>query len=219
MGFTRVVKEHKEINKVYKYLKILHGKGRHIVCAYCLPGLMPTDEGYEKYGAGRKLLYLMREANIINRVFFVARYYGDTNLGGVRFQGYKEAMTNALLNDPHNTITGEQDIIDNTRGGRYLSNFRQSDGGGSRGAVRGGSYAGRGRGISPRVREDHLQPQRQQRLQPSEQEWQEYLKQRFSDETLRKLTQIQEAENYQAHVLAPKTVTNVVAELDEEVSF
>ena len=140
-GYTRAVSTHQEIRNAYCLLKMVHGSARHIVCIYRLPGVLPTDEGYEDDGeffAGRKLLRLMENAQIQNRVFFVVRYYRGCHIGKARYQGYREAIEAALLGDSANQVTGQIDSFKN-------GTFSQSSTRGGRGGHNSG-YSGTGQG-------------------------------------------------------------------------
>ena len=58
----------------------------------------------EEYGAGKKLLDLLREAEIFYRVVYVVRYYGGTHLNNDRFVAYKEAAVSAINHYSLNTV-------------------------------------------------------------------------------------------------------------------
>ena len=215
IGYTRAVSNHSDVNLAYRYMRTIHGKARHIVCVYRLPGILPTDEGYDdddEFGAGRKLLYVMRNSDMYNRAFFIVRYYGGTNLGPTRFQGYKEAMMNALVSNPRNMVSG---IIDSFEFNYRLKTNMERP-------VQGRGRGGQTRGTSPRIREDHLKDQKKSREAPTEEEWQGYLKNRYSESTYNKIMQLQDADVYQRTVLAPTSVEKVSmypGDMDSEVSF
>ena len=74
IGYTKAVKDHEEIHKAYKHLRLLHGSARHIICVYRIAGNHPTCEDYDdddEFSAGRHMLSAMVRNNIMNRVFFV----------------------------------------------------------------------------------------------------------------------------------------------------
>ena len=235
IGYTRATNSFEEINDAYCHMKILHGAARHIVSVYRLAGDHPTMEGYtddDEHGAGRKLLNAMRAAQIVNRVFFVARYYGGTNLGGIRFQGYREALESALIHQPVNEVTGKVDSMVTKaplgmrgRGyNRHQRRSRYSYGGRQHRYNNRGTYGTSGnyeynrtnRGLSPREPDTYWTRQKETRG-PTEEEWQQYMESRFSKQTIGKLQQIQEAENYQQQVLTSNQA--MAPEQDSEVTF
>ena len=210
-GFTRAIGSHYEIRMAYNYLKYKYGNARHIVCAYRLPGILPTDEGYEdddEYGSGRKLLAVMRNAHVVNRVFFVIRFYGGSHIGAMRFQGYREAMESALLHNAFNTVTKMVDTLDSKEEDEYENSRPGYSARGGRGY----------RGHSPRNRDDRFYDSKKRRNRPTEQEWQEFMKEKFSAETLEKIKNMEEAEMYQKQVLTVPTKPVLVDE-DGEIQF
>ena len=58
----------------------------------------------EEWGAGRRLLDMLSDAEIFYRVVFVVRYYGGENLYNERFTAYVEAAQSAINHHPLNTV-------------------------------------------------------------------------------------------------------------------
>ena len=61
----------------------------------------------KEYGAGRKLLLLLRNHNITNKFVCVTRWYGGVNLGPARFEYILEAAKQTLGIDDHSKPAAE----------------------------------------------------------------------------------------------------------------
>ena len=109
IGYTMCTDRIGNIRDGYNKLRIIHGSARHIVCAFRIPH--PVEAQYQdytdddEYYAGKKLLEMLRDAEIFFRVVYVVRYYGGKNLGGDRFKGYLEAAQSAINMAPYNNIS------------------------------------------------------------------------------------------------------------------
>ena len=91
-------------------MKMINPGARHIVCAYWIsaPGVPPHYQADfhddQEPGAGRILLNWMKENNLQNRVFFIARYYAN-KMDSERFKCYVDAANRALNENPINFLT------------------------------------------------------------------------------------------------------------------
>ena len=110
-GYTITTNDIEVIRKAYIKLRILHGKARHIVCAFQLQNdIDPQSADYvddEEWGAGRQLLRMLVDAENIYRAVFVVRYHNGPNIGPARFTAYKDAAQSAILLHPKNAINGK----------------------------------------------------------------------------------------------------------------
>ena len=74
-----------QVRKAYLKIKTLNAQARHIICAYNLPGVekyhLSDYVDDDEPGAGRAVLSMMKENNIINKVFYIARFCGKRKLG------------------------------------------------------------------------------------------------------------------------------------------
>ena len=108
IGYTKAVKTFEEIQDCYSKVRLLHPQARHVVCAFRIPGkeehFLQDYVDDDEFGAGRKILDILREAEIFYRVVLVVRYYGGQKLGKDRFTAYKEATESAINHFPHNSI-------------------------------------------------------------------------------------------------------------------
>ena len=88
VGYTTSVCTHQVIRQLYMKMKLSNPGARHIVCAYWITGQPPhyamDYQDDQEVGAGRAILKWMKDNNMENRVFFVARYY-VSKLDGERF--------------------------------------------------------------------------------------------------------------------------------------
>ena len=95
VAFTKSTNSYTEIRELYKRMKLTNPGARHIICAYIIQG--EEDHYCKDYcdddepGAGRVLLKWMESSNLMCRVFFIARYYGNIKLGTDRFECYLDA--------------------------------------------------------------------------------------------------------------------------------
>ena len=107
-GYTAAVSTFKEINELYIHLKLMHPGADHIVCTFNIPGVERhycanyCDAG--ETGAGKRILNMMEENNITNRVIFVVRYAGRGKLGAKRFELYLKAAETAVNDNSYNRI-------------------------------------------------------------------------------------------------------------------
>ena len=73
-----VARKLETIRDAYLKLREQHGDARHIICAYWLPGnnytVLQDYVNDEEFKAGKKLLNLLKAAEIYNRAVFVVRY-------------------------------------------------------------------------------------------------------------------------------------------------
>ena len=110
IGYSAEILEIQDVVELYETLRFHHLDAKHIVCAYRLPGRQfPQLQAYKddgETGAGRRLLYLMRDADIMNRVIFVVRYYKH-HIGAKRFIAYKNAASSAICRKPYNSTRKE----------------------------------------------------------------------------------------------------------------
>ena len=96
-------------------MKQIHGRAKHIVCAFRLPGKEihqlqgMIDDG--EWGASRQLLSLLENNEIQHRVVYVARYYGGSKLGPARFTSYAEVTRSAVACDSFDNITKKNDLV------------------------------------------------------------------------------------------------------------
>ena len=108
IGFSTAAASFQVIRELYIKMKLVNPGARHIVCAYWINDQQPQyamdyqDDG--EFGAGRILLNWMKENDLQNRVFFVARFYAS-KLDGERFQGYVDAAKSVIEHAPINYLT------------------------------------------------------------------------------------------------------------------
>ena len=85
-----------------------HPNALHMVCAYNLPGSHITyDKDYQENGetgAGKHLLQLLTNHNILHHAVYVAHYYGGERVGPTHFQTYIEAASSAIQRSSYNSI-------------------------------------------------------------------------------------------------------------------
>ena len=110
IGYAASCKTHKQVRDLYMKLKLQHVAARHIICAYCLPGIETyyhqdyVDDG--EFGAGRFLLQLLTPNHITRRAVFVVRYYSGNKLGQKRHDTMLQAAEDVLTKSTYNTILG-----------------------------------------------------------------------------------------------------------------
>ena len=97
-------------------MKIVYPGSRHIVCASNLPGADQPhynksycDDG--EPGAGKKILDLLVQSEIENRVIFVTRKYGGVKMGSDRFECYLHAAKSVITAFPYNEILQQEQKI------------------------------------------------------------------------------------------------------------
>ena len=112
-GYSMEATSVDEINEVYIALRAAHMDANHIVCAFRIPGRKVAvlqhyhDDG--EIGEGRKLLHLLREADIYNRAVFVVRQY-QYQIGGVRHVAYRNAVSAVITTSSFNSIRNETQV-------------------------------------------------------------------------------------------------------------
>ena len=110
IGYSMDADNIDEINDAYMAIRREHMEAKHIVCAFRLPGKYTAQlQHYEddgEIGSGRRLLYLMKDYNQMNRAVFVVRYYRH-HIGPVRFVAYKNAASSAIAVKPYNDVRKE----------------------------------------------------------------------------------------------------------------
>ena len=110
------ISDHDEIQDAYCKMRWVHAAARHIVCAYIIPNQEfhetkgHCDDG--EFGAGRKILDMMKENNIENRAIFVVRYYGGVKMGSDRFDCYLQAAKGVIQQNPTNSVLNKDQIIE-----------------------------------------------------------------------------------------------------------
>ena len=85
------------LHALYKDPRVARAK--HNIYAYRLQVGNNVLEHYEddgEYGAGRRVLQLLRDNNITGKIVCVSRWYGGVNLGEARFGHIKEAARKTL---------------------------------------------------------------------------------------------------------------------------
>ena len=101
-GYTAEVKSFKDVNTLYRKMKLIQPEARHIVCAYWVEASTQhplynkghCDDG--EYGAGRTLLDILSKNQMKNRVVFAVRKYGGVRMGAERFSCYNKAVVSVL---------------------------------------------------------------------------------------------------------------------------
>ena len=105
-GSTIIAYSHSVINlddikRAYLKVRLMHGTAHHIACAYrfgTCRGPAEQDVVDDKEpSAGRAIMRYMKEAQVMNRVIFVVRYYGGVHLGQNRFTYFQEAAKSTQL--------------------------------------------------------------------------------------------------------------------------
>ncbi len=86
------------MNKLFSNHKV--ARATHNIYAYRISGQQGTvienfdDDG--EHGAGRKILKLLRESNVVNKMVVVTRWYGGTHMGPHRFTCIQDIARKAL---------------------------------------------------------------------------------------------------------------------------
>ena len=108
-AFTAPTATLNDVNKAYAKMKLQFPQATHIVGSFSVPGQETyycqdyCDDG--DYGAGRRILDLMKKNNITSRAIFVVRFTDGTKLGGKRFPSYLDAAIDAINTSPENYLT------------------------------------------------------------------------------------------------------------------
>ena len=100
VGYSAQVTSHKQINDIYKKIKMIKPGARHVVCAYIIDY---DQEIYAKdyhddgeTGAGRILLEIMERYGVKQKAVFIARKYGGVKMGVDRYTCYTNALKSCL---------------------------------------------------------------------------------------------------------------------------
>lgn len=91
-----VVDKMNDVHLAYKRLFREYPEADHIVAASIVEGEGAYQDDAE-YGAGHRLLNILRDYKLGNVALFVIRHYGGENIGSLRFTVMKEAAEEALL--------------------------------------------------------------------------------------------------------------------------
>ena len=89
-----------EVQQGLVKLKIKHGDATHIPVAYRLANSKgPYNQEYldnQEFGAGRRILNVLKQEEITNVAVFTPRYYGGQKMGARHFQIYQELAERAV---------------------------------------------------------------------------------------------------------------------------
>ena len=115
-GYAASVSSFQQIRQLYIKLKLMEPTARHIVCAFWIEenGQPYYEKDYcddGEPGAGRKLLDLLIQNNIKNKVLFIARKFGGIKMGMDRFECYVQAARAVMLQSPYNSVLKEDQKI------------------------------------------------------------------------------------------------------------
>ena len=98
--YVQKVKTSKEVQKGLLKIRLKHGDATHVSVGYRLDGATGPyrQEGHDdkEYGAGRTILKVLKQKELVNIAVFVVRYYGGVKLGGRRYK-ILESLTEASL--------------------------------------------------------------------------------------------------------------------------
>ena len=116
-AYSLPVKDLSQIQEAYLKMRICQPTSRHIMCAYYLPGSPHfIKQGYcddGEHAAGEKILSLLVENMVTNRVIFVTRQFSGIKIGGSRFDCILDAVKKCIELYPSNdVIGGDQQIRD-----------------------------------------------------------------------------------------------------------
>ena len=132
-GYTAPVSNYTEIRNLYIKMKLCFPSAKHIVCAYYIPGKELhyncdySDDG--EYGAGRQILKVMTDSNLISRVIFVTRMAGSVKMGPARHECYMEAAKSAVIKNGYNTKTRtHQQVVPRERTSKKAQNTQVQGG-------------------------------------------------------------------------------------------
>ena len=168
------------IKKAYMKLRLMFPQGKHIMCAYNIPG-MPRcyHEDYcedKEIGSGRFLLNLIKRNNLTQIAIFVIRIQNGPKIGAMRFKLIEKAVQSAVNKNSFNKFmnanmtieteqqnqvkvgTGETTTFSRgTRGATYSRRYR-----GSTRKSRGGRQHRGGLGLRPKSNEYDTNKRRRQ---------------------------------------------------------
>ena len=112
VAYAVPVNSHLTVENTYMRLRLKHPRAKHIVCAYTIPG-MPRFK-HEEYcndgeiGAGKMLMNLIKINQLTNIAIFVVRTQNGGNIGSVRFEMMKQAVSNVMAHKPYNKYTNSK---------------------------------------------------------------------------------------------------------------
>ena len=110
-AYSVIASKVETVRDAYNKLRYKHADARHIVCGFRFPGrsfhVLSDFEDDQEHGMGQTILRLLVDADIYNRAIFVLRFYGGEHLGPARYQAYLDAAQSAILHDPYNHISKE----------------------------------------------------------------------------------------------------------------
>ena len=95
LGFAYKSWDIPEIKRAYHKLRGLHPSADHITAANNLRNSSAFQDDGE-FGAGTKLLQILKDERPLNIVVFVVRYHKGEKLGPVRFEHMKQAAEQAI---------------------------------------------------------------------------------------------------------------------------
>ena len=82
---------------------------RHILYGFNLPGRefhkLQDYKDDDEHGGGRIILGMLQNAEVVNRVIYVARIYDGTHIGQERFEAIKEAARSVVTQNSYNCVT------------------------------------------------------------------------------------------------------------------
>lgn len=100
LSYAAAVKDEDDIKAAYLKVKTKFPGASHVVCAYRLQGEdTPYLQDYiddGEIGAGRTILKVLKDQQLMNIVIFMVRYYGGKHLGSKRFDVFKEVTESAI---------------------------------------------------------------------------------------------------------------------------
>ena len=100
-GYIAPISSLKDVNDLYKRVKLSQPGARHIVCAYWIdsnhiePHYAMDYCDDDEHGAGKHIMDYIRKNNLKNKVIFVSRKYGGIRMGAERFKCYVQAAAKA----------------------------------------------------------------------------------------------------------------------------
>lgn len=101
VGYAAKVDSVDLVQGAYMKVRQAHPDASHVMCAYRFPGNNPTksygisDDG--EHGGGRRILKVLRDAEVFNCALFVVRYYGGRHIGADRFTLIEDVSKSALM--------------------------------------------------------------------------------------------------------------------------
>ena len=104
MGYAARVHSVDDVMTAYRQLKYRFIDATHIMCAYRImdPDVFHYQDSSDggEFGAGRRILQMMRDQSFKNCAAFVVRHHNGPNLGPVRFDIIVDAAKSALQTLP-----------------------------------------------------------------------------------------------------------------------